>query len=48
MYHIDQGGLDFRWRVWWLRPDGYTAERLFDCREAAEDWVRFMEATEAD
>lgn len=47
-YHIDQQGIDGRWRVWWLDDRSYTRERLFDSREQAEAWVeqaRVFDAT---
>ena len=42
MYHIDHEGIDGRWRVWWVRPDGRTAERLFGSRRQAERWAEYM------
>lgn len=42
-YTIDQQGIDGRWRVWWLNPEGYSVERLFDSRESAERWVEAAE-----
>ncbi len=44
IYSIDQNGIDGRWRVFWVRQDGYGTELLFDSREAAERWVEYVES----
>lgn len=45
-YRIDQCGIDGKWRVFWLRPDGYGVEQLFDSQEAAQRWVNEMQFLE--
>ncbi len=41
-YTIDHDGIDGRWRVTWIRPDGYGDELLFGSEESARAWADTM------